>query len=368
MKGYTTSVGPISDVAELAVEWTELEQASDCDFFLSWQWIGHWLETFSPACRLIRICCGSQLVGLGIVVEHEEVRHGFVRSRTLRMHQMGDVDKDQVWIEYNNFLTHREHRVGAMKAGVKSLMGLEWDEFILGATREEDANLFAEESGLYRYNLWQAPCYGVCLKSLRKGGRNYLDSLSRNTRYQINRSKRLYEQAGKLELKRAETLIQALRMLEVIGHLHAKRWASDSGFNNPQFVSFHRTLIERLWDNGNIDIWQLSLNGEPLSFLYNFVQRGTVYFYLGAVRETDNAKLKPGLLGHAMTIEHYLNKGIQYYDFMGGDERYKRSLASKSDILYRLSLQREVASLRLERQLRRIKNLFVGASADQFSR
>lgn len=358
MNPYRSTILPLNDIAELEAQWRGLEANSDCEFFLSWDWVGHWLTQYQPECQIVRICDDRQLVGLGLIVAHQEVRRWFVRSNTLRLHQTGDAAQDQIWIEYNTFLVHRDHGQAALRQATEALLGLEWDELIVGATREEDAESMARVAKLYRYNLWRAPCYGVPLEKLRQEGKNYLQSLTRNTRYQINRSLRLYESEGEVILERAETPTQALDMFESISEHHIRRWGKDSGFRNPQFVDFHQQLIHRLWDKDIIDLWHLRVGDRSLSYFYNFVYRGKVYFYLSAVCEAADPKHKPGLLGHALSIQHYLDTGKDFYDFMGGDERYKKSLARKTETLYRFSLQRDALSLQVERMLRRVKRLW----------
>ena len=76
-------------------------------------------------------------------------------------------------------------------------------------------------------------------------GSSYLDTLSSNTRYQIRRSRRIYEERGQVELKRAQSVGEALEFFDQIGPLHIHRWGGElgeSGFVNPEFLLFHRNF------------------------------------------------------------------------------------------------------------------------------
>jgi len=42
----------------------------------------------------------------------------------------------------------------------------------------------------------------------------------------------------------------------------------------------------------------------------------------------DADRLRPGLICHLMAIQHYRRAGMRRYDFLGGEARYKRSLAN----------------------------------------
>src|SRR5690554_244411 len=100
----------------------------------------------------------------------------------------------------------------------------EWDEFFVGAIDAEEARHYAELTGLFAHLRWEAPCYGVDLDALRRSGQHYLDTLTRNTRYQINRSHRLYEAWGAVELVRPDSAEEAVAIFDSIGPLHLNRW------------------------------------------------------------------------------------------------------------------------------------------------
>jgi len=86
----------------------------------------------------------------------------------------------------------------------------------------------------------------------------------------------------------------------------------------------------------------------------------------GLVSETDSA-LKPGLLGHSLCIQRYIDKGMDYYDFMGGEARYKQSLGTESIPIFQVSLQRDMIKFRLERSARLIKHKISQIKQSTFS-
>jgi len=64
-------------------------------------------------------------------------------------------------------------------------------------------------------------------------------------------------------------------------------------------------------------------------YLYNFVHDGWVAAYQsGFDFGPDADRLRPGLVCHLMAIQHYAGAGMRRYDFLGGEARYKRSLAN----------------------------------------
>jgi len=68
--------------------------------------------------------------------------------------------------------------------------------------------------------------------------------------------------------------------------------------------------------------------GRTIGCLYNLVHDGVVAFYQGGFRYESDNKLKPGLVCHAEAVRFNAAAGHRIYDFLGGDSRYKRSLAT----------------------------------------
>jgi CelD/BcsL family acetyltransferase involved in cellulose biosynthesis len=66
-------------------------------------------------------------------------------------------------------------------------------------------------------------------------------------------------------------------------------------------------------------------------------------------------KMRPGLVAHWQAIEYCLASGLQSYDFLAGDNRYKRSLSSREYMQYWVYLQRPRLKLRTEQLARRLK-------------
>ena len=361
----TVTREPAAGCPRLRDEWIELEGRSSPTVFLSWQWLGHWLRVYKPDALVLRVTEGERLVGLGLLVETDERRHGVLKSRCLRLHQTGHKLLDQIWIEYNGVLAGRGKEDAVAKACLEYLCSAmpAWDEFVLGAIDADEADRYARITGLHKHLRWEAPCFGVDLDGLRRSGDHYLDTLSRNTRHQINRAHRLYSERGDVKLVRPDSVEEALAVFDAIGPRHLERWGhgpDQSGFANPDFVRFHRELIRAQWPEGGVDLVSVMAGDEQIASFYNLLHNQVVYFYLGGMAiETDN-RLKPGLLGHSLCIEDYRHHGFHYYDFMGGDERYKSNLGQFHRNLVQIALQRPRFKLKLEDVARRARNRWLG--------
>ncbi len=359
---YAASTYPLTDITTLAAHWQELESKAENPFFLSWQWMVAWLRCFRCPVQIIEVWYKEQqLVGLGLLVFKNTRRHGFLVSKCMHLHQTGNAASDQIWVEYNGFLTDREHSLAAELAALSLIREqLQWDEWIVGAIEASKIVRFADTLQTSSHILWEAPCYGVNLRQLRESGHFYMSSLSANTRYQINRSIKMYQHRGEVKLVRPQSVNEALVWFKDIAPLHLKRWGdgiNQSGFANPDFVNFHQQIIQENWQQ-SVDLVRVNVGDTVIATLYNFIYRNRVYFYLAGLKVEDDNKLKPGLVGHAMCIQDYMLNGYDFYDFMGGDEQYKSQLGLRHNHLVQVTLQRRQFKFLLEQHLRKVKQQF----------
>jgi len=347
---------------EIEKQWSSLELKSRCTFFLSWQWVKAWLISFSPDVKLLVAKCEEEVVALALVTEKGEVRHGLLRSRVLRFGRTGNPIEDQIWPEYGGILIADGHQDTLPAQLVEYLCRQGgWDEIELAATPDQELEKY-QISPLISVEKWSAPSYGVDLDCLSANQQSFSSSLSRNTRYQINRCRKRYLKREQLRFEVLNTFDSIESVWPLMADLHRQRWdhtPEKSGFSNPGFVGFHKRLIEAACTMGLVEVCVLWQGDRFIGGLLNYLYKNRVYFYLSALVQEQDAHLKPGLLLHSYAIEDYLSRGFDFYDFMGGDSQYKRSLGTEHCVLRTLSLQRKSNMLMAERGLRRLKNLWV---------
>jgi CelD/BcsL family acetyltransferase involved in cellulose biosynthesis len=67
-----------------------------------------------------------------------------------------------------------------------------------------------------------------------------------------------------------------------------------------------------------------------LAVLYSFVYEGALLFYQSGLMVGEDKRVKIGLVAHACAIEHCRAAGLARYDFLAGNDQYKKSLASSA--------------------------------------
>lgn len=349
-----------SNGSDLSEDWQLLEQSACTTFFLSWSWISAWLESYVPDADVLSVHYNGELVALSLLCRSTFSNWKRFTSRRLHINQTGDPELDQIWTEYNGILCSAVHETKVQLLLMSHLVDHYngWDELQVGAVTKKLANTLHESSDLTRLDLWHSPSYGVDLNALKAEGGVFLDSLSRNTRYQIRRSLKLYATSGGVRLQFAQSEEDAQLFFTEIAPLHMNRWGEEpgeSGFSNPAFIVFHQNLIREAFPLGQVDLIKIFCGERVLGYLYNYLYRGRVYFYLSGLVSENDAKLKPGLCAHSMAIQHYIGLDYSFYDFMGGDDRYKSSLGSVHEQLFQISLQKNHFKFKIESFLRKVK-------------
>ena len=173
------------------------------------------------------------------------------------------------------------------------------------------------------------------LARLRQSGGDYLATRSANTREQIRRSARFYERLGAIGTERASTVPAALGMLDELERLHQATWTARGlrgSFALPFFRRFHEALIAEGLPRGEATLLRISSGGTVIGVLYGFSFRRRMCAYQsGFDYRHGKGPAKPGLTSHCAAIQDAMERGFDVYDFLAGDDRYKRSLGDHTD-------------------------------------
>ena len=368
--GIQARLEPLADLDRLGEAWRALEPRSDPSFFQSWGWIGCWLRHLPPGRRALVASAwiGDVVVGLGVFVPCRERRHGVLPSRTLRLHESGEPSLDSLCVEHNGLVVDRAHATGVWSAilGLLTRRGPRSRVVLAGLARPAVELCLEAARAHWRHVVVQhrRRSAHLDLAALRRSGRALADALSRNTRHQLARCRRLYEAIGPVTLRSARSVDEALAMLDLLTALHQTSWqrrGQPGCFAAPTFESFHRDLIRARFASGEIQLLVAAAGDQPIGCLYNFVHGDRIYAYQSGFDYMADGRLKPGLLTHALAIEQATRAGFAVYDFMAGENRLKASLASHWTEMLWLKVQGLSAVAWLDRQLLDLKNRMRGS-------
>ena len=360
MQAYRAESCELKHPGGLRQEWLDLQERADCSYFLSWGWIGTWLQQIAIALHpiLVKVWCDTELVGLAVFVPRDIQRRVAFRASALFLNEYPFDHKNMV-IEYNGLLAARGHESAVCTETVNHLVQdcKQYDEFHFGAIAEGPdldslLQVAGEHAGLLVTD--ESTAWQVDLDTFGSGIDAFLATLSKNRRTQLRRSIRLYEEQGPLSLDEARDTEQALLFFDGLKHLHTERRqlkGEDGAFANPHWEQFHRSLVKDRFTAGEIQIIRVSNPVMTIGYLYNFIWRRHVYVLQTGFRMGHDKRDQPGYVVHALAIAHNRDKGMVAYDLMHGDSLYKKILCNRSVTLYWAVLQRRRLKFSLERML-----------------
>lgn len=340
------------DINTLAINWLALEKQADCSFYLTWSWMEHWLKTLPTEYCVLQAHKNNAIVGLAIVVKAEKKLFGCFSIQQWWLNRSGDQRLDQCWIEYNDFLIAKQYQEETRTALLHYIKSQQsWDEFIVGMSNTatlKQFNCLSNNTVMVFKDVGYVVNYTQVQDSYEK------NVLSKNTRQKLRQSDKLLAQQGDFSLEIIQGKDKKLHLAD-LALLHIKRWQDSdtpSGFTNP----FFQKMLNHLIDDPQVEIIVMRQNDVALGYLINFVYQGRVYFYLSALTKISNNKIKLGMLLHQLAINYYQEQGMQYYDFLAGDARYKKSLTNFSYQQNMACFYRQGVLLFLEHKLRHIKH------------
>ncbi|MEW6198909.1 MAG: GNAT family N-acetyltransferase [Planctomycetota bacterium] len=154
----------------------------------------------------------------------------------------------------------------------------------------------------------------------------YLDTLSANMRYHVRRRRRGLAKMLDTAVRVVSTPAEIDAALTDLFELHQRRWQRDGRPGNlhdarkREFLrQFCRVAAERDWVRAIV----MEREGVRQGVLLAFHWRGTASFYQMGW-DPDTPIQSPGVVLLAESIEQAVREGLSRYDFLRGDEPYKR--------------------------------------------
>ena len=322
-------VATSAPLAQLAQEWHELHaRVPGASPFLHPSWHETWLRHHGANCEPLFLAFrqGEELVGVialdGGGAELEELGDPEVRDYggplVLPGHEVAVADTLIEWLmeDFSNALVLRGIRADAP---IRPALGAAaaahgWD------VKETQV---AVSPGLALPPTWD----------------EYLAALGKHDRHELRRKLRNLEAVGAVKY---ESVTEPPRLASYFaafaGQLRASR-EDKAAFLTAEREAFFRDLATTFSALGQMRLGVLSLDHKPVATLFTFEDEATLYLYNSGYNP-DYHHLAVGLLSKAMAIRDAIAQGKRRYDFLRGDEEYKRHLGGTPIAVFDVRLHR----------------------------
>lgn len=304
-------------LTRLQLPWQQLiVKVDNATPFQTFEWQAAWLRTLGRGTP--RIVCayeGSDMVGLYPLVQQRTL------WSTLRPMGIGPSDYLQPLARsgYEERVAEAIHYVlSKQKVDLIDLQQLREDQPL--------AKLMAQDERATRIE--QATCLVLDLPDSYD---TFLKSLGQSLRYDMRRlDKLLADCSARIEEHGADSV---QRGLDILFLLHSARWRR-RGLPGALFgkrAAFHRAWAEAAVGQGWLKLTTLQLDGVVVGALYVIHLGRTAYYYQSGVAVRKGGP-SPGTLLLAHALRRAIDSGISRFDFLRGDEPYKRRFKPQHEV------------------------------------
>jgi len=336
--------------------WQQLERAlPTVSVFQSALWTRTWVEHYGDAVstRASLFHAGGAVRGVALVTESQQQREGPFSIRTLHLGTAGESPADSVCVEFNGPLAAPEHRAAfsaRLRERIDAIPG--WDRLNLDGVPADDFELLRGADAGWESRL--VPSRYFDLAQCRASGKLVLEELPRNRRGDIRRKLKQLSDVQLDWLEGAEASVEAFDELVA---LHQGRWESvgkPGVFSQRRFCAFHRTFLTRAAGRQSAALVRVRDGKTTLGVIYGLLEpRRFLVYQCGFNRELWS--LGPGMISHALAMQAALERGYDEYDFLAGEQNYKRHLSNAARELVWAALPRDRYVFHLMKYVRQIK-------------
>jgi CelD/BcsL family acetyltransferase involved in cellulose biosynthesis len=302
--------------------WRELHEASGAGPFMHWAWMNGAWSVLHPQ-RTPRVAVARDASGacVGLLPLSEERLSGGLKVWRFAADQT-------VGSDYLDGMVRPGREPGCLRALWKAVHERQGDFDrleLLDLPRESPSvgmlgELFPGADTEPRYRCPLIECAGPFDAYL--ASRPRCDNLLRRRRWFLAQPGYAIELASRPE--------QVAAALDDFFRLHRLRWAVDGGsqgITSPDIEAFHRCVVPVLASEGKARIYSLRLGPDVLASVYMLSDGPRRYFYQSGYDPAWGNR-SPGLVLLARTIEDAFAEGAQSYDFLRGEEAYKKEWAT----------------------------------------
>jgi CelD/BcsL family acetyltransferase involved in cellulose biosynthesis len=348
------------DLGAMRDEWDALLARSGATLpFLTWSWVSAWVDTLGAGADLeiliARDPVDGRLVGIAPFVVERRLRAGIPHT-VLRFLGSGAASADHLDLVVEE---------GRPEVAEMLWTALEaerrWDLIDLdgAAAGGKVADLALRRSDDLTRHTALIPYLRLPLSGEWE---DVAEHFGRSHRSNIRRySRKMDREAGApVSLRLVAEHDDVIDTIDRLGELHqqVRTAQGDRGaFATPQLCEFHRTMAVRLAAAGRLRLHRLDVGDEMAAAICCFRQAGTVSFYTTGYDERWG-RYGPGRRVMAAAIRSALEEGATEFDFLRGDEPYKRSWGA--EVRHDLRITRPTT--------RRGRILWVGRSARRLLR
>jgi len=308
------------EFSESRDQWNSAVRRSiDRHVFLTWEWLWNWWNTWGHMNRflLVALMDGSRIIAAAPLL-HPKATSKLIGIGKTQF--IGTVASD-----YHSFLlTQRDpEHVKVILDHLARRCGL----IELNSVPEYSQTAQLLRAASHRSLRFEEKTTDECpYVPLPDNWDDYFRTLSSGFRREILRRERNLRRMNQLEFATCEKVEDVAEGMRSFFDLHQREWAAKQKrgiFSKQTDRDFHLGVASAFAKRRWLLIGLLKLGGETIAAQYNFKYANKLYCYLSGYAP-EYSKYGLGSLLDMYLVKHCIDHGLSEYDFLRGDEPYKK--------------------------------------------
>src|SRR5271165_522214 len=340
------------ELQELRTVWNPLLSRSASDtVFLTWEWLTAWWRNYGTGREIFVLAAfeGKELVGIAPLYVEDVRLYG---SDWRRLRLIGDGSHDSDYLDCIAQRDRESETIASffefLEADHRSWNWIELNGSIQGSPCLAAAVQYARDKS-WSFKTEQIRCAAL---PLHKTWDDYLRALQPRFRTKIRSSLALLNEYVKSTPDQCSSTAQIDDWLPALFDLHTRRWGTKSEpgvFLDSAKRAFYRDLSCAALEQGWLAFHRLSWCERPLAFQFGLLYKNR-YHLLQEGYDPNFAAIRPGMALRAWLMRHWIETGIDEYDFLAGVSDYKLDWGAQEKSATRLLIaaQRKSALVALD--------------------
>lgn len=329
-----------AELEALRWPWDSLLAASASDtVFLTWEWACAWWSSYAAGRSLYVLTAWESDLLVGVAPFYlDPVRRWGRTWSCLRL--IGDGSNDS---DYLDCFTARGSERTVMRAFVEHLdcNRNNWDEIELHGPMKDSPCLAAFAQFAHEH-CWKISAETIPCATLRlpASWNEFLQSLKPRMRTKVRSGLTILDEQIHSTPRECRNVEELRQWLSILFDLHTRRWATAARpgiFRDSAKCHFYQEISRVMLERGWLSLYRLDWGKRPLALQYGFVY-GNRFHLLQEGYDPSFESLRPGLLLRAWLVRHWIECGLEEYDFLAGLASYKIDWGAKQKQSLRLSV------------------------------
>ena len=339
-------------------EWAGLEERLQSSYLTcSYDWTQTWLNHYGDLVphRVAIATHDDEIVGMCLLTNGVQQYEGPFTIKSVHIGTAGEPEADSVCVEYNRLLVPPEFRAQFVGELTKQISCHELYECLVvdGMAAYESLEFLAGDTPT---SVEELPSHYCDLNLYRSAMAEPWRIYGESTRTNLRRALR---DLGELQVDWADQPDVALALYDEMIDYHQARWnaaGKPGAFASDRFRGFHRDLIETLVPQRRATLVRVRQENRVLGILYLLIEQNRLWYYQGGLPE-HKSKHSLGNVTQYLVMLEGARRGYDAFDFLAGDDQYKRVLSTHHNVVYWMNWRRPSFKFRLLDGLRSLRKM-----------